>query len=288
MPADLDHRLTFLEASQNSDGGWGYFPGKQSWLEPTVYALLALHQAEPDAPACARAWKLLASWQRPDGGWRPCATVDRSSWVTALAVLALAGRNDFGQPLRRGVSWLLQSEGVPLPWMTRLLARIQPLPIEMDHRLLGWPYFPGSTSWVEPTSLTMLALKKVRRQHASRMLNRRVETGEKLLLDRRCSDGGWNYGNRRVLGQDMESFPEMTALALIALQDRIGSVDVDGEPDVRLSALGRAWMGIASSLYGWKRREETPAAAPQHDLMVSALEALAISGGMPFRLEAHT
>jgi hypothetical protein len=30
--------------------------------------------------------------------------------------------------------------------------------------------------------------------------------------------GGWNYGNRRVLGEALEPFPDTTALALLALQ----------------------------------------------------------------------
>ena len=39
----LQSRLDFLRNTQNPDGGWGYFPGKHSWLEPTTYATLALH-----------------------------------------------------------------------------------------------------------------------------------------------------------------------------------------------------------------------------------------------------
>ena len=48
----LQSRLEFLRKTQNTDGGWGYFPGKQSWLEPTAYAMLAL-QDTPKANAAA-------------------------------------------------------------------------------------------------------------------------------------------------------------------------------------------------------------------------------------------
>mgnify|MGYP003352936601 CR=1 FL=1 len=41
--AYLNTRLEALRAAQNPDGGWGYFPGKESWLEPTAYAAMALH-----------------------------------------------------------------------------------------------------------------------------------------------------------------------------------------------------------------------------------------------------
>ena len=55
----LDARLQMLRRVQNPDGGWGYFPGKQSWLEPTVWAALALH----GDPAADRAWTMLETWQ---------------------------------------------------------------------------------------------------------------------------------------------------------------------------------------------------------------------------------
>ena len=60
----LAKRLEALRRAQNADGGWAFEAGKQhSWLEPTVYAALALH-GEPEAD---RAWDLVRRWQRPDG-----------------------------------------------------------------------------------------------------------------------------------------------------------------------------------------------------------------------------
>jgi hypothetical protein len=35
-----------------------------------------------------------------------------------------------------------------------------------------------------------------------------------------CENGGWNYGNSRVLGETLWPYPDVTAVALIALQDR--------------------------------------------------------------------
>jgi hypothetical protein len=40
-----------------------------------------------------------------------------------------------------------------------------------------------------------------------------------MLIDRMCTGGGWNYGNRRVLGVDAAPYPDTTALALIALRN---------------------------------------------------------------------
>jgi hypothetical protein len=38
-----------------------------------------------------------------------------------------------------------------------------------------------------------------------------------MIIDRTCPGGGWNYGNKKVLGVDMEPYPDSTAAALLAL-----------------------------------------------------------------------
>ena len=51
-----------------------------------------------------------------------------------------------------------------------------------------------------------------------------IADGVRLLKDRECVGGGWNYGNRVVYGVDLPPYVQTTAAALLALQ---GS-----EPDV--------------------------------------------------------
>ena len=46
----------------------------------------------------------------------------------------------------------------------------------------------------------------------------RIQEAERLLLDRVCEDGGWNYGNRKVRGTALTSMMPTTALAAMALQ----------------------------------------------------------------------
>jgi hypothetical protein len=50
----LESRLEFLRKSQNANDVWGYFPGKQSWFEPTTYTMLALHWAAGSDKALGR------------------------------------------------------------------------------------------------------------------------------------------------------------------------------------------------------------------------------------------
>jgi hypothetical protein len=66
---------------------------------------------------------------------------------------------------------------------------------------------------VQPTALAMLALVAAgAREHA------RVREGVAYLLDRACSDGGWNIGNPWMLGKKIPATIQDTAVALLALR----------------------------------------------------------------------
>src|SRR6202011_201329 len=108
----LARRRQFLLRTQNLDGGWGYFPGKASWLEPTAYAILALHGTAGASHAIERAWPLIASWQSPDGRWRPSSQVRSGTWVTALALTLYCVREIYDVHFRKGIDSLLNTTGV--------------------------------------------------------------------------------------------------------------------------------------------------------------------------------
>lgn len=273
----LGARLNALRQSQNSDGGWGYFAGKASWLEPTAYAALAL----AGEPAADRAWKLLSSWQLPDGSWKPSAAVNVSNWGTSLCTTIAMTRNEWGVPLRNGVNWLVGSSGVESTWINIVAARLGLVKQERDIGLKSWPWKPGNSGWVEPTAHALVALKQASAKLSSGELRERIKMGEAQLLDVRSRDGGWNYGSPAALGEDLPSYPETTALALVALQGRndLGkafdlAVRQIGETP---SPLARAWLTIAMRLHGITPPEI--AGAPQADLTITAVEALAAPEG---------
>ena len=66
----------------------------------------------------------------------------------------------------------------------------------------------------------MLALRKWTHAHGDASIAARVTEGERLLLDRVCRSGGWNYGNSNVLGKELPPYVPTTAIALLALQGR--------------------------------------------------------------------
>jgi len=274
----LGTRLDILRAAQNPDGGWGYFPGRQSWLEPTAYAALALHGER----AADRAWALLTSWQGRDGSWRPSAEVQIPHWDTALCVTLATARSDHGEAFRKGVGWLLECSGRETDFWHRAAARAGLLDGERDLSLKAWPWKPGTTSWVEPTAHTLVALKKASAGFSNRDLNERIRMGEAQLLDVRCRDGGWNYGSRAALGVDLPSYPETTALALLGLQGHANLAN-SLELAARMahetkSPMARAWLAIALRLHGAEVLA-FPDSVPSSDLLITALEALGAAGG---------
>jgi hypothetical protein len=273
----LGARLAVLRSTQNPDGGWGYFAGKSSWLEPTAYAALAL----AGEPAADRAWKLLSSWQLPDGSWKPAAEVQVSSWGTSLCATIAMVRNEWGQPLENGVKWLVGSSGAESNWLNVVAARLRMVKQERDVSLKSWPWKPGNSGWVEPTVHALVALKQASAKLSSSELRSRVQMGEAQLMDVRSRDGGWNYGSPAALGVDLPSYPETTALALLALQ---GRNDLSKAFDLARRQMGetpspmaRAWLTIAMRLHGVKPEELS--GDPQSDLMITGIEALAAPEG---------
>ena len=144
-----DLRQALLEA-RNTDGGWGYYRGKASRLEPTCWALLALgvDAAPPGA-------EFLSRCQQPNG-W----LVEDPRWPTnigfnAMVALTWVRHTDLASDdmRRRLIAALVSSKGIKAP----------PDNSTQDNSLQGWSWIDGTFSWVEPTSLGLLALKRARR-----------------------------------------------------------------------------------------------------------------------------
>jgi hypothetical protein len=138
----------------------------------------------------------------------------------------------------------------------------------VNRDLVGWSWVPHSFSWVEPTSYALTALKKVRPSLNAETVNERIQQGEAMIYDRMCKGGGWNYGNSKVLDYALWPYPDITAVALIALQDRAGDQAnqeslqaLRKTADEANSGLSASWAAICLSLYGqdaadWRKRVE--------------------------------
>jgi hypothetical protein len=118
--------------------------------------------------------------------------------ATALATLALPA----GRAQEVALDRLESTRG-------RFVAATAAIPI--DEGAVGWSWTKGTASWVEPTGRALWALRVLRPGSAA------VADASALLLDREAVGGGWNYGNREVLGERLPPFAQTTASALIGL-----------------------------------------------------------------------
>lgn len=206
-----------LRAAESADGGWPYFARHNPRLEPTCWALLALMD-RGDESVTFPAQPHLAFLERRQT--RAALLTDDPRQPANLAFNGLAAI------LALDHAGVLRTERTAalLDALTRLRGISLPAAPEFqqDSTLRGWPWSDETFSWVEPTSWCLLALKKMRARDASanRAVAARIDEAERLLIDRCCRNGGWNFGNSAVLGQDLRPYVATTAIALLALQDR--------------------------------------------------------------------
>jgi hypothetical protein len=162
---------------------------------------LSLHaQVQPAHQALG--W--LTANQSSDGSLGVNATEKQPCWPTGWAVLAwrLAGAA-YATAAGRAVQWILALRGKSQP-QTPLMGH--------NMQLQAWPWVEGTHSWVEPTAINLMALKRAgQAEHA------RCREAVAMLLDRMLPAGGWNYGNKVVLGNTLRPHVQPTGLALAAL-----------------------------------------------------------------------
>jgi hypothetical protein len=259
-----------LVAGQNPDGGWGAQTGRASSTEITALATLALGRLDtPDGRASAgRGVHWLTTRQRDDGGWPVSARGDEGSWATALAVVALDALERERASALRGARWLLRRTPRTLGVTFTLLRLFAPntVPVQLNPYLKGWAWTPDAASFVEPTSYALLALKRLRPHLPGAAVAERIDEAERMIYDRMCRDGGWNYGNSAVLEAELWPYADVTALALLALAEhrerdanQLGLGALRGMLQRVDSGLALAWATLCFSAYGedvapWRRR----------------------------------
>jgi hypothetical protein len=294
---DIDPLIRSLVRNQNPDGGWSYVLGT-SWTEPTCYAVLALRSAGDQSGSAARGHEWILKQQRLDGGWAPQPVVAQSTWVTSLASLTLVDDHPNNEAWAHSIRWLCSQFGQQSRAVDRLRAWLFGSDATRSEPA-GWPWVPGTASWVTPTVMTIVALSKASEDsfepnnEGALRIATRVRQGQQFLLSRRCADGGWNHGGTSFRSESAVSYPEMTGMALIGLQN-ISVANLDRTLDRAQSLLtssgsseGTSWLQIA--LASHKRRFDGSNAYPvrtNYDLSLRILADAALNGRNVFSL-AH-
>jgi hypothetical protein len=207
MPDTPNAIAAAIANGRNADGGWGYFRQKSSRIEPTAWIAFS----NPPMAESAREW---LAGRQSDHGWLldgPGLPVNYGFNGLALLALLAPGR---ATPTARRLS-----QGVV---GARGLALAQSPSLRQDNSLQAWSWVQDTFSWVEPTAYCLLALKRAQSLGVvgAAEIAARLADGERMLADRACAGGGWNYGNAHVFEQDLRPYAPTTALALLALQDR--------------------------------------------------------------------
>jgi squalene cyclase len=191
---------------ETDDGGFSTKGEGIAQPDATAWAILALGAAGVEESRITRAQERLVDFQGSDGRLVFEPRLSAVPWVTPLAVLAWQISPDFEEPRQKAIDFLLSHTG--LHWVNE-----NPEIVGHDTSLRGWPWVSGSHSWIEPTSLTVLALRT-----AGYTEDNRLTEAVEMILNRQLISGGWNYGNTTVFGTPLQPFPESTGIALSALE----------------------------------------------------------------------
>lgn len=210
----LDAARRWLASVRNPDGSWGYLGDQPGRAEPTLLVAAAGGPVDLDwLEATALGWE---AWLAPAALRR----VPETAGLRALCVTRILGH-----------------EGI----------KVEQTP-DHDGLIPAWAWVEDTAPWVEPTCYAVLSL-----QAEDRGSDPRAVQGRAMLVDRQCTDGGWNYGNPVVLDQPLESFPGPTAWAVMALPTgdvvRRGLVHLDGVLE-RSSSTSLALAVLARAAHG--------------------------------------
>jgi hypothetical protein len=249
----VEDGINFIISSQNQDGGWGYKPGQASIIEAASSSLLSLYAIGFREDFQQRAVEWLSNAQNSDGGWGINQWDHESSWQTAWALLALASNQADPEIIKVAMNWLLDF-GFD-PFEDNEAQEIIREQFNIDTNLNGWPWRTGEAAWIEPTALSLLAL------HSSGIddqNNNRMQEAVRYLDDRRCVDGGWNFGNPVMFSKELPPRTYHTSLSILALSNIAPGIIKDKDINTLLDLMneeGRT-LSIAFGILALKGLEQ--------------------------------
>ena len=201
----IEATLSTIRNRSLTDGGFALYAKEMFRPDATAWAVLALeaYAGNKDLiiPACQR----LTRSQLSDGRVPVIEDYPESYWPTALALLAWKKVSGFEREAESAAQFLLNTTG-------QLWPRKKDTVFGHDTSIKGWPWIENTHSWIEPTSLAVLALKA-----CGYAQHERVSEAVRMILDRQLPSGGWNYGNTFVFRKELPPILECTGLALCAL-----------------------------------------------------------------------
>lgn len=230
---------------------WTYRASRETMAEPAALSSIALAaHGELDAALAPAAW--LADMQQSDGSVGVSAAESEPRWPTSLAMLAWSVVDRLGDSARftdcigRAALWSLSDRGKSAPQSPK---------VGHDTTLVGWSWAADTASWLEPTCYHVLGLAA-----AGYEGHPRVAEGVRLISNRLLPDGGANYGNTFVLGQQLVPHIAPSGIALAALAGRSSNDSriagtlryLQGAIGETTTPLSLSWALIGLTAHGWR------------------------------------
>lgn len=187
------------------DGGFCHSQTGPFSPEASAWAALALKAGGAHTDVSERTCRRLAAVQHKDGSVSAVAGFDKAVWCTPLCILAWRSVKGYQHSIDAGIQFLLTFQG-------RHQAKAPDSHAGHDTAIVGWPWIENTHSWIEPTSLSIIALKSSGYKN-----HPRTEQAARMILNRQLPSGGWNYGNTTVFGKELLPIPENSGQALCAL-----------------------------------------------------------------------
>lgn len=212
----VQNAIQTIVGREAANGGFSETGDGPAQPDATAWAVLALSAAGGEKNRIDMGLERLVDFQGTDGRVVFEPRLSSVYWATPLAILAWLTSSDFEGPRQKATDFLLAQSG--LHWINE-----SPDIVGHDTSLRGWPWVSGTHSWIEPTSLVMLAL-----QAAGFKDHKRMAEAVKMILNRQLARGGWNYGNTTVFGTELRPIPESTGIALAALEGLVPKKSIAG------------------------------------------------------------
>ncbi len=254
LDPDVRDRLrAHVIAMRTTDNGWATSVGRESDVESTSWVLTGASLLPLLAPLRGAARDWLRQQQLANGSFTFRHDLDIATWPTFPALLALTIAGGSSDAQQRATSWLAHEHSVTPGWWQRVLGRfsspaqqVAEPAVVLDATLDGYGWAHQTFAWVEPTSMAMVALAA---QSPTPAIRTRVAIGARLLIDRQSADGGWNYGNKRVLGVNLPGYPDTTGWALLGLAAAVRSGSITPLESSAAAARGFASLRTPESAY---------------------------------------
>ena len=188
-----------------SEGGFSQRAGEGVHPDATAWSVLVLSEDRSYNDVVEKACRYLSQKQLSDGRVPIYDGCDEAYWPTPLSILAWKKAGGFKKESELAVRFLLKTRGYHFK-------KKEDSPSGHDTSIQGWSWDEKAHSWIEPTCMSILALKIV-----GYAAHDRVKEAVRMILDRQLPSGGWNYGNTTVFNRELLPMPEYTGQALCAL-----------------------------------------------------------------------